>query len=390
MARRRRSDIFVPGEIAVVHVMNKVVRGHLLFGYDPITNRNYDHRKAWMESRLELQARCFAIDLLGFSVLDNHFHQMLRSRPDIVATWSDEEVARRWLTLCPERFDEKGIPLEPTDEDISRLCRQAKKIKEIRERLSDISWWMRLFNQTIAQKANREDGMVGRLWQGRFKATRLLDEASILACMAYVDLNPIRTGLSQSLEDSLYTSVRYRMLELKDKLSADPAAGHGSETTDSEVIDAVNNLPEDFPQSHQNKKRASSDAQCYSMVNCLSPVELTVAEQENSTTTGTRAVRCSNKGFLQMSTEQYVNLLDWTARQRKLGKTGATPAEFAPIFDRLGITAEAWFELVGKFGQLFGCIAGTPSKVDDYRALKTGNTFRLRKETRDLFARQAQ
>ncbi len=135
---------------------------------------------------------CFGIDLLGYSFLSNHFHQVLRSRPDIVATWTDEEVARRWLTLCPVARDEKGIPLEPTEEDIAALCRQKKRIRELRRRLSDISWWMRLYNQMIAQWINREDKTEGRLWQGRFKAVRLLDEASILACMAYVDLNPIR------------------------------------------------------------------------------------------------------------------------------------------------------------------------------------------------------
>lgn len=43
------------------------------------------------------------MDLLGFAFMSNHFHLILRSRPDATATWSDEEVARRWLMLCPHR-----------------------------------------------------------------------------------------------------------------------------------------------------------------------------------------------------------------------------------------------------------------------------------------------
>ena len=46
------------------------------------------------------------IDLLSMAILSNHFHLILRSRPDVVATWDDNEVARRWLLLCPKRGEE--------------------------------------------------------------------------------------------------------------------------------------------------------------------------------------------------------------------------------------------------------------------------------------------
>ena len=51
----------------------------------------------------------------------------------------------------------------------------------IRSRLSDISWWMRLLSQNIAQRANKEDLEVGKFWQARYRAIRLLDETAILA-----------------------------------------------------------------------------------------------------------------------------------------------------------------------------------------------------------------
>jgi hypothetical protein len=59
-------------------------------------------------------------------------------------------------------------------------------------RLSDLGWWMRVLCQYIAVRANREDHELGKFWQSRFRAVRLLDEAALLACAAYVDLNPIR------------------------------------------------------------------------------------------------------------------------------------------------------------------------------------------------------
>ncbi len=56
---------------------------------------------------------------------------------------------------------------------------------------------MRLLCQRVAMRANREDEENGRFFQDRYKAVRLLDEASLLACAAYVDLNPIRAGLAR-------------------------------------------------------------------------------------------------------------------------------------------------------------------------------------------------
>ncbi len=46
MARLARADVFAPDEVAVVHVMNRVVRRCFLLGDDPVTGTNYDHRNS--------------------------------------------------------------------------------------------------------------------------------------------------------------------------------------------------------------------------------------------------------------------------------------------------------------------------------------------------------
>ena len=74
MARVAREEVFSPDEIAIVHVMNRVVRRCFLLGTDPVTRKNYDHRKVWMEDLFEHCAGCFEIDLLCFAILSNHFH----------------------------------------------------------------------------------------------------------------------------------------------------------------------------------------------------------------------------------------------------------------------------------------------------------------------------
>jgi hypothetical protein len=70
---------------------------------------------------------------------------------------------------------------------------------------------MRYLNEPIARQANREDGCTGRFWEGRFKSIALLDEAAIVACMAYVDMNPVRAKLTQHIEQAPYTSVKRRV-----------------------------------------------------------------------------------------------------------------------------------------------------------------------------------
>lgn len=68
-----------------------------MFGEDSVSEKNYDHRKIWIDQQFAHHARYFGIDLLCQAIMSNHFHLVLRSRPDVVKEWGDENVARRWL-----------------------------------------------------------------------------------------------------------------------------------------------------------------------------------------------------------------------------------------------------------------------------------------------------
>lgn len=349
MSRTSRSDVFDPSEVAIAHVMQRCVRRCFLMGDDPDSGRNYDHRKEWLEACLGRFAAYFGIDLLCFSILSNHFHLVLRSRPDVVATWDNDEVARRWLMICPVRKDQQGNPREPSEAERNTIRNDPERLATIRRRLSNISWWMRLLSQPLAAMANREEGQLGRFWQGRFRAVRICDEASLLACAAYVDLNPIRAALAETLERSDYTSIQRRIESLPHKgAPAEPA-----------------------------KDRF------------LAPIAIDEQRDAIGPVASRSPYRASDKGFLSMSQIEYIRLLDWTARVVAPGKSGATPARAPDVLERLGLKVPQWIGLVRDFGRLFSLAAGLPGTLAQQRTRRTHRRWHTRRSLRQLFESKA-
>ncbi len=110
MARRNRAEVVVADEIGVYHCVQRVVRRAFLCGVDSRSGKSYDHRRTWIRDRLESLAGLFGVEIAAFAVFSNHVHVILRNRPDVVALWSDQEVARRWLALFPGRVGTKPDP----------------------------------------------------------------------------------------------------------------------------------------------------------------------------------------------------------------------------------------------------------------------------------------
>ncbi len=139
----------------------------------------------WIRRRLETLAGLFAVDVLGFSVMGNHIHLVLRIRPDLADEWDDQNVARRWWRLFPQRRNEQGEPVPPEPQDLRALVANPILLAQRRRRLASLSWFMRCLSEPVARRANREDGCTGQFWEGRFKCQALLDDAAVLACSIY-------------------------------------------------------------------------------------------------------------------------------------------------------------------------------------------------------------
>lgn len=87
-----------------------------------------------------------------------------------------------------------------------------------------------------------------------------------------------------------------------------------------------------------------------------------------------------------MTETAYVDLLDWTARQFRADKSGATPVNLQPVFDRLGINGEVRCGMVKDFGRLFYAVAGRPPAIDAHRSRDGGRRYKTRHDTRELMS----
>lgn len=168
------------------------------------------HRKQWIEDRLRELVEIFSVECAGFAVMDNHLHLLLRLDSRKAEEWSDEEVARRWFCLFPLR-NAAGAALKASAARIRLFAADSDWVDRIRKRLANLGWFMKCLKEPLARRANREDGSTGAFWEARYKSIAVLDEASLLATAAYIDLNPLAAGAAPTPEGSRYTSLRIRL-----------------------------------------------------------------------------------------------------------------------------------------------------------------------------------
>ena len=209
----------------------------------------------------------------------------------------------------------------------------AGRLDELRKRLRSISWFMRCLNEYLAKRANAEDQCTGRFWEGRFKSIALLDQAAILTCAAYVDLNPIRAGVAQTPETSNFTSAQDRIVARK--------ASKGQQKEPPHItLD---------PKEQQ---------QCLERARWLCPLR----------------DEPKRRGFLEIDLDDYLELLDWTGRKVVEGKKGSIPEHLAPILERLDVDGEQWLHSSQHFGSMFYRVAGKVSEMTE-KALLTGQKW---------------
>jgi putative transposase len=81
-----------------------------------------------------------------------------------------------------------------------------------------LSLMMQAVGRRYARLFNDSNGRTGSLWEGRYKSTVIQTDRYLLACMAYIDLNPVRAGLVASPSEFAWSSHNHYIGGLPNKL----------------------------------------------------------------------------------------------------------------------------------------------------------------------------
>jgi REP element-mobilizing transposase RayT len=212
----KRSELIDPENAGYYHLISRCVRRAFLCGEDPDTNKDYNHRRQWIEDRIIELAQYFSIEIYSYAVMHNHYHLVVYSDPKAPESWSDLDVADKWLKVFPGKFNNPKFKSQ-RNLRIQAIVKDSALLATYRERLGSLSWLMRRINEPLAKSSNNEDFCKGHFWESRFQSQALLDEGAALTCMAYVDLNPIRAKMATSLKESEHTSIKKRLESLTEE-----------------------------------------------------------------------------------------------------------------------------------------------------------------------------
>lgn len=170
----------------------------------------------------------------------------------------------------------------------------------------------------------------GHFFAGRFKARAITDPVGTLICGVYVDLNQIRAEEAASIQHSKRTSAYRRLVAMKRR---------------------------------RQKKRGASDLDGF-----LSPINYKGDDQDEGYRPAGRldSQRVSDKGVLEMTLEQYFELLDWAGRQSRRDKRGKISDDAPTILEALSLSGESLMEFVEGFEEIFGDAVGSKESMKKF------------------------
>jgi putative transposase len=91
------------------------------------------------------------------------------------------------------------------------------------EKDGGLSRFMQALGRRYVRWFNDRHGRSGTLWEGRFRSTVIAADRYLLACMRYIELNPVRAGLSAAPSEYRWSSNAHHVGRVVDPLITDPA-----------------------------------------------------------------------------------------------------------------------------------------------------------------------
>lgn len=177
----RIARMVIEGEPAVYHVMSRTALDGFVLG---------DIEKEYLLKLIKRLSSVYFTEVLGFCVMGNHFHLLVKTH--LEEDYSDAEIKKRY-----ERYYGKGR--EPGHGQIPTL----------RRKWGSLSEYVKEIKQTFSRSYNKSHHRKGFFWSDRFKSVVVENGETLINCLAYIDLNPVRAGIVEKPEDYRWSSLGY-------------------------------------------------------------------------------------------------------------------------------------------------------------------------------------
>jgi len=179
----RISRMVINDETTVYHVMSRTALDGFPLG---------DIEKDFMLDLIKRYSALYFVEILGFCLMGNHFHILVKTLPEY--KFADEEIKNRYVSFYgDDRVFTDGM------------------IPSLRAKLSSLSEFVREIKVGFARYYNKKHNRRGYFWGDRFKSVIVDKGETLVNCLAYIDLNPLRAGIVSRPEDYRWNSLGYHV-----------------------------------------------------------------------------------------------------------------------------------------------------------------------------------
>jgi len=212
------------------HVVSRIVDRQFRFG---------EQEKEAFARMMRAFADFHQVRILTYCLMGNHFHLLLSvpQRPEGFDIALDQ-LLPLWQRAVGEAWN-KG---QQRQFEIWREAGADEGIEQWRQRMMarmfSLSEFMKALKQRFTQWYNRRHGRTGTLWEGRYKSVIVEDEESALRTMAtYIDLNPVRAGLTPDPGEYRWSGYAEAMSGKEDAMeNLARITGHTAERTQGRAM----------------------------------------------------------------------------------------------------------------------------------------------------------
>ena len=179
----RTQRLIIKDESTVYHIMSRTA----LDGF-PLS----DVEKDFMLDLIRRYAALYLVEILGFCLMGNHFHLLVKVFPEFKFT--DQDIRKRYLEFYG---DDRAFAYD--------------QVPYLREKLSNLSEFVREIKVGFTRYYNNRHNRRGYFWGDRFKSVIVEKGETLINCLAYIDLNPLRAGLVNRPEEYRWNSLGYHI-----------------------------------------------------------------------------------------------------------------------------------------------------------------------------------